>query len=423
MAKLRIDSGPDKGTQIELQPGLNRLGRAADNDIRIDEPSISGHHCELVVESGTARIFDLGSTNGTFIDGQPIQEATLHPGQRLQLGSLEASYVAAIAVRVAAPPPARPQAAPALPSGMSPCKNHAMNPAEWLCGRCHQLFCNACVLIKTRGRKPAHVCATCGGQCTPFGLGVFAKKEERKSFFSQLPDVFMYPFRGNGLILLTAGTIFFGFLSLLRRAPVSGIGMFAAAGKIMVTVISFGYLFSYLQKIILSSAQGDDEMPAWPDFTEYWSDIIRPYLQGMALLLLCLGPALLAGGGALVGFGLTGDLPVGTAVLSAGLALIGLSYLPMALLAVAMADSMAGINPLFVIPSILKVPVEYLVACCVLIAVFIVQVVAHVVLGRIIPMPVLPALLNGFVSLYFLTAEMRLLGVMYHTNKEKLNWF
>jgi len=37
--------------------------------------------------------------------------------------------------------------------------------------------------------------------------------------------------------------------------------------------------------------------------------------------------------------------------------------------------------------------------------------------------PVVPALLSGFVSLYFLTAEMRLLGVMYYTNKEKLNWF
>jgi hypothetical protein len=95
----------------------------------------------------------------------------------------------------------------------------------------------------------------------------------------------------------------------------------------------------------------------------------------------------------------------------------------MALLAVAMADSIEGINPLFVIPSILKVPQEYLVACCVLIAVFIVQIVTNVVLDQIIPIPVLPALLNGFVTLYFLTVEMRLLGVMYFTNKEKLNWF
>ena len=126
---------------------------------------------------------------------------------------------------------------------------------------------------------------------------------------------------------------------------------------------------------------------------------------------------------ALLGFGMTGEVPVGTILVSVGLALIGLSYLPMALLAVAMADSIAGINPLFVIPSILKVPVEYLVACCILIAVFIVQVVCNVVLDRIIPIPVVPALLSGFVSLYFLTAEMRLLGVMYYTNKEKLNWF
>ena len=253
---------------------------------------------------------------------------------------------------------------------------------------------------------------------------MFSRKEEKRSFFSHLPDIFKYPLRGNGLILLIAGTIFFGFLSFLRRGPGGmGFGMFMAGGKIMVTVISGGYLFSYLQKIIVSSANGEDQMPSWPDFTEYWSDIIRPYLQGTALMLLCLGPAFLAGGGALLGFGMTGEVPVGTILVSVGLALIGLSYLPMALLAVAMADSIAGINPLFVIPSILKVPVEYLVACCILIAVFIVQVVCNVVLDRIIPIPVVPALLSGFVSLYFLTAEMRLLGVMYYTNKEKLNWF
>jgi len=423
MAKLLISRGPYQGTEIELQPGSNRVGRGPDNDIQIEDDSVSSHHCEISIENGLTRIRDLGSTNGTFIDGCPVQDSPLRPGQRLQLGSFELSYDSAVRVRVAAPPTGanQPKSTPALPSGMSPCKQHATNPAEWLCNRCHQLFCNACVLAKTIGRKPVHVCVTCGGQCTPFGLGVFAKKEEAKSFFSELPEVFKYPLKGNGLILLLGGTIFFGVMAALQRGPTFGLLIWAL--KIMLAIITGGYLFSYLQKIIQSSAQGDEEMPSWPDFGDYWNDIIRPYFQGVALVLVCLGPAWLIAGKALLDFGLTGDVPVGTIALGVVVGLMGLTYLPMALLAVAMADSMAGINPLFVIPSILKVPVEYTVACCILIAVFIVQVVSSLVLDRIIPLPVVPALLSGFMSLYFLTAEMRLLGLMYYTNKDTLKWF
>jgi FHA domain-containing protein len=421
MAKLLINSGPNRGAQIDLIPGSNRLGRALDNDIQIEEPSVSSHHCEILLENGTITVRDLGSTNGTFIDGRQIQEAPIEPGQKLQLGSLEMSYESAVRVRVSASPQPHTAPAPALPAGMSPCKNHAMNPAEWLCNHCHHLYCNACVLLKTIRSKQVQCCAMCGSQCIRFGLGVFAKQQEKRSFFSQLPEVFTYPLRGNGLILLIGGTIFFGVLALLQRAP--AIGLFIGAMKLLLGVISGGYMFSYLQKIIHSSAQGDDEMPAWPDFTNYWDDIIRPYLQAVALVLICFGPAWFVGGKALFEFALGGEVQVVTILAFAALSLIGLAYLPMALLAVAMADSIAGVNPLFVIPSILKVPLEYLVVCCVMAAALITQTICAALLERFIPLPVLPALLSGFVFLYFLTAEMRLLGVMYYANKDRLNWF
>jgi hypothetical protein len=262
---------------------------------------------------------------------------------------------------------------------------------------------------------------TCGSPCTRFGLGVFARQEEKRSFFSQLPEVFMFPLKGNGLILLIGGTIFFGVLALLQRAP--AIGFFIGGTKLLLGVISGGYMFSYLQKIIQSSAQGDDELPPWPDFTNYWDDIIRPYLQAVALVLICFGPAWLLGGKALFELELGGEVEMTTILAFAALALLGLAYLPMALLAVAMADSIVGVNPLFVIPSILKVPLEYLVVCCVMAAALITQTFCAALLQRFVAVPVLPTLLSGFVFLYFLTAAMRLLGVMYHANKDRLNWF
>ena len=421
MAKLLINSGPNRGAQIDLIPGSNRVGRAPDNDIQIEDPSVSSHHCEILLENGTTTIRDLGSTNGTFIDGRPVQEASIDPGQKLQLGSLEMSYESAARVRVVASAQPHAAPAPALPAGMSPCKNHAMSPAEWLCNHCHHLYCNACVLLKTIRAKQVQCCAMCGRQCIRFGLGAFAKQEEKRSFFSQLPEVFTYPLRGNGLILMIGGTIFFGVLALLQRAP--AFGLFIGAMKLLLGVISGGYMFSYLQKIIHSSAQGDDEMPAWPDFTNYWDDVIRPYLQAVALVLICFGPAWFIGGKELLMYAVGEDVSVINVLVAIGLALIGLSYLPMALLAVAMADSIAGVNPLFVIPSILKVPLEYLVVCCVLGAALITQTICAALLEHFIPVPILPALLSGFVFLYFLTAEMRLLGVMYHANKDRLDWF
>ena len=50
---------------------------------------MSSFHCEIVVSEGSVLVRDLGSTNGTYIDGQPIVEAWLKPDQILRLGSAE----------------------------------------------------------------------------------------------------------------------------------------------------------------------------------------------------------------------------------------------------------------------------------------------------------------------------------------------
>src|SRR5437762_7355951 len=104
MAKLMIQSGPRQGTQVELKPGSNRLGRQTDNDFQIDDPSVSGHHCEILLESGSASVTDLGSTNGTYLDGQPIQSSPIRPGQTLYLGVVQMLYDAPVSIRIASAP-------------------------------------------------------------------------------------------------------------------------------------------------------------------------------------------------------------------------------------------------------------------------------------------------------------------------------
>src|SRR5262245_42075490 len=89
MATLLLNSGTGEAQQLFLPPGLSRVGRNSANDIQIEHPSVSSFHCEITAAADSVTIKDLGSTNGTFIEGRPVQEAGLAHGQRLQLGSVE----------------------------------------------------------------------------------------------------------------------------------------------------------------------------------------------------------------------------------------------------------------------------------------------------------------------------------------------
>jgi len=70
---------------------VTRLGRGTDVDIRIDDPGVSRHHAEIVLGTDVT-IRDLGSTNGTLVDGRLVATAHLHDGARIQLGTTTVTY-------------------------------------------------------------------------------------------------------------------------------------------------------------------------------------------------------------------------------------------------------------------------------------------------------------------------------------------
>ncbi len=82
------DQGPDGGSQrtYELTAPLTILGRGTDCDLRLVDPGVSRHHAELRVEDGEVVLVDLGSTNGTFVNGQPVRRISLTDGTRVTLG-------------------------------------------------------------------------------------------------------------------------------------------------------------------------------------------------------------------------------------------------------------------------------------------------------------------------------------------------
>jgi hypothetical protein len=82
------DAGPDGGNQrtYEISTPLVILGRGTDCDLRLVDPGVSRHHAEIRVEDGEVVLVDLGSTNGTFVNGQPVRRVPLADGTRVTLG-------------------------------------------------------------------------------------------------------------------------------------------------------------------------------------------------------------------------------------------------------------------------------------------------------------------------------------------------
>lgn len=77
-----------KQQAVSLKSGKIVIGRHDDCQIRIPAASVSRHHCEVVSGGSGVRIRDLGSSNGTFVNGHKVDDAALSPGDVIEIGSL-----------------------------------------------------------------------------------------------------------------------------------------------------------------------------------------------------------------------------------------------------------------------------------------------------------------------------------------------
>jgi hypothetical protein len=78
--------------RFDLGGALISIGRASDNDVIVDDPEVSRHHCQLKLQHGAYSLADLGSRNGSWINGQPVSEVALGPGDVIRIGSTEIEF-------------------------------------------------------------------------------------------------------------------------------------------------------------------------------------------------------------------------------------------------------------------------------------------------------------------------------------------
>lgn len=89
MPRLVLLSEGFNGRSYELKVETTTVGRVSDNAFEIPEASVSSHHAEIILRGNDIVIRDLGSTNGTFINGEKITEGVLKPGQTLRFGTID----------------------------------------------------------------------------------------------------------------------------------------------------------------------------------------------------------------------------------------------------------------------------------------------------------------------------------------------
>ena len=71
---------------LQLSTDNTVVGRRPDCDLRIQTRDVSRRHCEISLTDDAVTVRDLGSSNGTFVNGKRVAEATLGPGDQLQVG-------------------------------------------------------------------------------------------------------------------------------------------------------------------------------------------------------------------------------------------------------------------------------------------------------------------------------------------------
>ena len=107
-AFLKVIAGARMGLNIPLSPADPLVVGRKRGDLLLDDPLVSGTHAQFVPRDDGWVLQDLGSTNGTLVDGRLIREVVLRPGAEISIGSTKLVLFVGAVEAADAPPPDRP---------------------------------------------------------------------------------------------------------------------------------------------------------------------------------------------------------------------------------------------------------------------------------------------------------------------------
>ena len=135
-AVLHIIGGNDRGEQHELDRPESRIGRGTDQDVVLADIAVSRRHVTILAEGPRFRLKDLGSGNGSLVNGQRVDSVILNDGDQIEIGNTlmrfdhAASRPVSAGVRPVAPPPPVAQLAPPAPSAAGLAGGYSNSPSS-----------------------------------------------------------------------------------------------------------------------------------------------------------------------------------------------------------------------------------------------------------------------------------------------------
>jgi hypothetical protein len=197
MAHLLIQTEGLEKRALHLRLGTNSVGRNPGCDFTIEHATVSSKHCEFVLSDKGVLLRDCNSTNGTFINGDPVKEAWLQPGQTVALGDVQL-FVESTEIQISIPqlqsrkfPKAGVGSPVVMPKGALICPRHSNYLASYKCNSCNEVMCGKCVKsLKRQGGQPIFICPLCGGRCGRLNLDA----QRKKTFLQAVRDTVKMPF-------------------------------------------------------------------------------------------------------------------------------------------------------------------------------------------------------------------------------------
>ena len=86
--RLRFLAGARRDQEMLIRKPVTTVGRALDNDVVLDSGEVSRHHARFEYVDEQMRVVDLGSTNGTRVNGRPVTSEPIRPGDEVAFGTL-----------------------------------------------------------------------------------------------------------------------------------------------------------------------------------------------------------------------------------------------------------------------------------------------------------------------------------------------
>lgn len=83
---LLVEHGPRAGMTFVLNPGMTTVGRHPESDIFLDDVTVSRDHCRFTVDGGRLTVEDSGSTNGTYVNEERVEQAELAAADEVLVG-------------------------------------------------------------------------------------------------------------------------------------------------------------------------------------------------------------------------------------------------------------------------------------------------------------------------------------------------